>query len=94
MSSANEMRRAVANKQRMKKTREKWNGFCDRIEHLECWSVRTELNSVKIGGSIRFTQQRGYTFSLKTGTLFAVGNKSFLVVSGGDLVKVGITTDE
>ncbi len=94
MSKANEMRRTVANSQRMKKTREKWNGFCDRIEHLECWQVRTEINSVKIGEAIKFVQQKGCTFNLKTGTLFAIGNKNFIVVSAGELVKVGITVDE
>ncbi len=94
MSKANEMRRTVASSQRMKKTREKWNDFCDRIEHLECWQGRTELNSVKIGEGIRFTQQKGCTFTLKNGTLFAIGNKSFIVVSDGALVKVGITVDE
>ncbi|CAL9959619.1 hypothetical protein VPH1254_0048 [Vibrio phage 1254] len=78
----------------MKKTREKWNGFCDRLEHLECWQGRTELNSVKIGEGIRFVQQKGCSFSLKNGTLFAIGNKSFIVVSAGELVKVGITVDE
>ena len=94
MSRANEMRRAIANSQRMKKTREKWNGFCDRIEHLECWQARTELNSVKIGDKIRFTKRKRHTFTQVNGILFAVGNKSFIAVSDGVLVKVGITVDE
>lgn len=52
--TASELRVNIANNQRMKKTRDKWLGFAKKLNSVNCWSDKTELNGQKIGDKVNF----------------------------------------
>lgn len=92
LKTPQEMRIELAQSQRMAKTKEKWAGFAEQVNSLECWNKKTSHEGVKIGDRFGFVRQtrRGscIQFSQCYGTAFAFGEKTMLVVYRGKLEKV------
>lgn len=94
MITANELRIKTANSQRMKKTKEKWLGFADRLSDIEIWQNKTEHKGTKIGDKVGFVQSRrshgGYSFTQQYGTAFAFSDDAMIVVFKGELKRVNL----
>ena len=93
MKTAHELRVELAAKQRMKKTREKWLGFAERLEG-KGWD-KTELKGSTIGAKVSYVEQRrlargDLVLSRKEGVLFAIGHHAFMVINRGEMVRVKI----
>ena len=93
--TANQLRIAIANKQRTKKTRDKWLLLADKVNIHECWNEKTELSDGrKIGDKIGFVDVKqsngGFNLYQKYGTAFAFGQNNILVIYRGEIKKLPI----
>lgn len=93
MKTPNELRTELAKSQRMKKTQEKWLGFCKRLEDAGCWSEKSEIDGCKIGDKVKFTETkpsgRGcFCMSQREGVAFAFGENHMIVVYRGDMKRI------
>jgi hypothetical protein len=89
--NAHEMRLKLAASQRMTKTKEKWVNFAEQVK--ENFSHHTEKEGMRIGDKVKFAKTKVMSggciqVSSREGVVFALGEKSFYVVSYGKLERV------
>ena len=89
--TAHELRHDLAISQRMKKTQDKWIGWCNQYAAFESISAH---NSVTIGAKINFTSTtrsgNNYTMTSREGVVFAIGctGVKIVVASKGRLYTI------